>query len=138
MDALALALEKGRYGLKRDLENAKEWYQRLLKSYAANNYLGEINERFIPFNRQRLVYINQALETEKEKNRRYKNASPVERQIIDIEERYRQQYQDAVNAMPRGNGTREGKLQFQNEVKNLREKYNRLRDAEIEKIKSDS
>ena len=138
MWTLALGLEKGRYGLKRDLEQSKEWYQRLLESYAAKNYQGELNARYIPFTRQRLAYVNQALETEREKVRRYESATPLERQIIAIEERYRHQYQDAVNALPRGNGTREGKLQFQKEVKKLLEKYNQLGDAEIEKIKSDS
>lgn len=134
MGALALGYEKGRHGLKRDLEKSQEWYQRLLESYDAKNYQGEINPRFIPFNRQRLVYINKAVKTEREKARRYESASPLERQIIDIEERYRQQYQDEVNTMPREYGTREGRLQFQKEVKKLLEKYNRLRDAEIEKL----
>lgn len=138
MWTLGLGFEKGRYGLKRNLEQSKEWYQRLLESYAAKNYQGEINERYIPFTRQRLAYVNQALETEREKVHRYESATPLERQIIAIEERYRQQYQDAVNALPRGNGTHEGKLQFQKEVKKLLEKYNQLRDTEIEKIKSDS
>ena len=138
MGTLALGYEKGRYGLSRDLKKAKEWYERLLGSYAESNYLGEINERFIPFNRQRLIFVNQALEYEKEKTLRYENASPLERQIIEIEERYRERYQAAVNALPRGDGTREGKLQFQKEVRSLREKYNRLRDTEIERIKPDS
>jgi TPR repeat protein len=138
MGALALGFEKGRYGLERDLEKAKEWYQRLLERYSANDYLGEVNDQFIPFNRQRLVYVNRALEAEREMVRRYESASPKERQIIEIEERYRQQYQDAVNALPRGNGTQEGKLHFQKEAKKLLEKYNRLRDEEIQKINSDS
>ena len=136
MGALALGYEKGRYGLERDFEKAKEWYQRLLDRYAADDYLGEVNDQFIPFNRQRLIYVNRALEREREMVRRYESASPRERQIIEIEERYRQQYQNAVNALPRGNGTKEAKLQFQKEVKKLLEKYNQLRDAEIQKIKS--
>ena len=138
MGALALGLEQGRYGLKQDLEKSKDWYERLLKSYAANNYLGEINESFIPFNRRQLVYVTKALQIEREKIRRYENASPLERRIIEIEKRYGKQYQDAVNALPRDNGTREGMMQFRKEVKILLEKYNRLRDAEIEKIKPDS
>ena len=138
MGALALGYEKGRYGLARDLEKAKEWYERLLETHAAKDYQGEITSQFIPFNRQRLQYVYRALEIEREKVRRYESASPLERQIIDIEERYRAQYQAAVNALPRGNGTREGNLRFQKEVKSLREKYDRLRDAEIERIKPDS
>ncbi|MGI9537023.1 MAG: tetratricopeptide repeat protein, partial [Desulfocapsaceae bacterium] len=136
MGALALGFEKGRYGLERNLEKAQEWYKRLLETYAENDYLGEINTRFIPFNRQRLDYVNRALEIEREKVRRYESASPLERQIIGVEERYRRNYQDAVNALPRGDGTSEGKLKFRKEVNKLLEKYNQLRDAEIEKIRS--
>ncbi len=136
MGTLALAYEKGRYGLTRDLEQAQQWYQRLLQAYDENSYQGEIDERFIPFNRQRLIYATQALEAEQEKARRYEAASPLERQIIEVEERYRLQYQDAVNALPRDSGTRPGKLQFRKEIDRLRGQYNRLRDAEIVRLKA--
>ena len=134
MGALALGYEKGRYGLTRNLEQAQLWFQRLLQAYDDDNYQGEIDERFIPFNRQRLIYASKALATEREKARRYEAASPLERQVIEIEERYRLQYQDAVNALPRGNGTREAKLLFRKKIARLREQYNRKRDAEIAKL----
>ncbi|MDB4470866.1 hypothetical protein N9063_01130, partial [Deltaproteobacteria bacterium] len=136
MGTLALGYEKGRYGLSRDLGQAQQWYQNLLQAYDDDNYLGEIDEQFIPFNRQRLIYATKALATEQEKARRYEAASPLERRIIEVEERYRLQYQDAVNALPRGNGTREGKLLFREKIKQLQEKYNRLRDAEIAKLRA--
>ncbi|MBT8345011.1 MAG: hypothetical protein KJO28_01815 [Desulfofustis sp.] len=112
-------------------------YREWLVKAADQGHLKAAQELVLhPHNRQRLVYVNRALEIEREKVRRYESASPLERQIIEIEERYRLQYQDAVNALPRGDGTREGKLQFQKEVNKLLEKYNQLRDAEIEKIRS--
>ncbi len=136
MGALALGYEKGRYGLPRDLEQASQWYQRLLQAYDEGNYTGEIDERFIPFNRQRLVYVSKALESEIEKARRYEAATPLERQIIEVEDRYRQQYQDAVNALPRDDGTRDGKLKFRADVHQLLKQYNQLRDAEIARLKA--
>ena len=136
MGALALGYEKGRYGLTRDLEQAQKWYQKLLQAYDDGNYQGEIDARFIPFNRQRLIYASKALATEQEKARRYEAAPPLERQVIEVEERYRLQYQDAVNALPRGNGTRQAKLLFREKIDRLREQYNRKRDAEIAKLRS--
>ena len=136
MGTLALGYEKGRYGLERDFGKAKQWYEKLLQTYDAGNYQGEIDTRFIPFNRQRLVYVTQALAIEQEKARRWESASPLEKQIIAIEERYRQQYQDAVNALPRSGGSREDKLKFRAEVQRLLQKYNQLRDTEITKLKA--
>ena len=132
---LALGYEKGRYGLQRDLARAQHWYRRLLEAYHEGNYTGEIDERFIPFHRRRLVYVTKALKNENERTRRYKAATPLERQIIEVEDRFRQQYQDAVNALPRDDGTREGKLKFRADVQELLERYNRLRDAEIARLK---
>jgi hypothetical protein len=133
--ALALGFEKGRYGLPRDLEQARQWYQRLLQAYEEGNYTGEIGERFIPFNRQLLGYVSKALKNEIEKARRYEAATPLERQIIEVKDRYRQEYQDAVNALPRGDGTREGKRNFRAKVQQLLKQYHQLRDAEIARLK---
>ena len=46
---------------------AKHWYERLLKAYESGSYLGEIDNRFISFQRQRLKYTIRALETEIQK-----------------------------------------------------------------------
>jgi len=100
--------------------------------------MGEIDERFIPFQRRRLVYVSEALKRENEKARRYEAATPLQRKIIEVEDRYRQQYQDAVNALPRGDGTREGKQRFRDDVNKLRTLYNRLRDTEIARLKDDA
>jgi TPR repeat protein len=135
MGALALGYEKGRYDLPRDLEQAQQWYQRLLRAYDEGSYTGEIDERFIPFNRQRLVYVSKALESEIEKARRYEAATLLERQIIEVEDRFRQQYQEAVNALPRDDGTRAGKRKFRADVQQLLKQYNQLRDAEIARLK---
>lgn len=135
MGVLALGYYKGRYGLNRDYSEAKNWYERLLQAYASGSYLGEIDARFIPFQRQQLKYTTKALETEIEKARRYEEASPLERQIIEIEERYRLDFQKAVNALDRRDGSPAGREQTHTEFERLREKYNRLREEEITRIK---
>ncbi len=134
MGTLALGCEKGRYGLTRDLSKAKQWYERLLQAYEAGSYLGEIDERFIPFQLQRLIYTTKALETEIEKARRYQEASPLERQIIEIEERYRIEYQNAVNALDRRDGSPTGQARTRAEIERLRQKFHRLRDEEIARV----
>ncbi len=138
MGTLALAYEKGRNGLARNPEKAMEWYQRLLQAYDAGNYLGEIDERFIAFNRQRLIYTTKALKVETEKARRYENASPLERQLIEIEERYRIEFQHAVNALDRRDGSPTGRKKIRAEFDRLREKFNQLRDTEIARLKGSS
>lgn len=138
MGALALGYEKGRYGLTRDYANAADWYQRIVEVYESGEYLGEIDERFMPFNRSRLIYAEKALKVEQEKAQRYAAASPQERQIIKVEERYLIRYQAAVNALPRGDGTAAGKIKFRAEIERLRKESHLLRDAEIELLKKGS
>ena len=49
--------------------------------------------------------------------------------------RYRLEYQKAVNGLNRRDGSREGQKQFRARVEQLRQKYIRQRELEIEKIK---
>lgn len=135
MGALALAYEKGRYGLPVDYRLAKEWFQRLLTVYEGGSYLGEIDERFIPFNKSRLGYAEKALVRQIEREQRIASASPLELQIIAIEDRYRKQYEGAVNALERNNGTSQGREKFRTEVQRLRLHYQSLREQEIEELK---
>ena len=135
MATLALGYYKGRYGLSRDYRQAKDWYERLLQVYESGSYLGEIDERFIPFQRRQLGYTDKALQIEIEKAQRYEQASPLERQIVEVEERYHVQYQNAVNRLDRSDSGPGGKEIFRAEVDRLRKHFNRLRDAEIASIK---
>ncbi len=135
MGTLALGYEKGRYGLSSDYGKAKDWYQRLVQAYESGEYLGEIDERFMPFHRQRLIYAAKVLKIEQETARRYAAASPLERQVMAVEERYRISYQNAVNALAQGDGTAAGKIRFRVEAERLREESQRLRDAEIARLK---
>jgi hypothetical protein len=135
MATLALGYAKGRYGLKRSYQKAKEWHERLLQAYASDNYLGEIDDNFIPFQRQQLKYATNALQRELEKAQRYREASPLERQIMDIEERYRLEYQQAVNALDRRDGSPAGQARVRAEIDRLRQKYKSLREAEIARLK---
>ncbi len=136
MGALALAYYKGRYGLNRDYSKAKKWYERLLQAYESGSYLSEINERFIPFQRQQLEYSTRALEIEIEKARRYKEASPLERRIIDIKERYRIEFEKVVNSLDCSDGSRAGQERIRVEIERLRKKYNCLREEAIARIRS--
>jgi len=136
MSTLALGHGKGRYGLTRDHSKAIEWYERLLQAYESGDYLGEIDEHFIPTQRRFLTYATKALGIEIEKVRRYDAASPLERKIIKVEERYRIEYQNAVNALDRRDGSPAGQERIRAEIKRLREKYAGLRDEEIARIKA--
>ena len=61
----------------------------------------------------------------------------MERQIMDIEDRYRFEYQKAFNRLNRRDGSREGQKQFRARVEQLRRQYARQRELEIEKIKGE-
>jgi hypothetical protein len=58
MGALALAMEKGRYGLTQNYRMAQIWYQKLLASYESGQYIGEVDEQFINFQRRRLNFVS--------------------------------------------------------------------------------
>jgi TPR repeat protein len=135
MGVLALAYHKGSYGLPLDYRQAREWYQRILEVYASGDYLGEIDERFIPFNQRQLGYVEKGLVTQVAREERVAKASPFELQIIAIEDRYHKQYEQAVNALDRSDGSPEGKARFRAEVNRLRLHYQALRDQEIEALK---
>ncbi|MBT8366646.1 MAG: hypothetical protein KJP23_18295 [Deltaproteobacteria bacterium] len=59
MSTLALAYEKERYGLAQDYQQAQKWYQKLLQAYESGQYLGDVDDRFITFQRRRLEYVEQ-------------------------------------------------------------------------------
>ena len=135
MGALALAYEKGRHGLARDHRKAVDWYQRVIEVHASGNYQGEIDARFMPFQRSRLAYARKALEAQKERARRYHEASPLERRIIAVEDSYRREYEKAVNALDRRDGSPEGRRKTRLAIERLRAEYARQRDAEIARLK---
>jgi TPR repeat protein len=134
MGTLALAWEKGRYGLAQDFKQAQSWYQKLLQSYESGQYLGEVDEQFIKFQRRRLEYVTRARQYKEDRARRYEQATELERQIMDIEDRYRLKYEKAVNGLNRGHGSPESQKQYRARVEQLRRKYVREREREIEKI----
>ena len=135
MGALALAYEKGRYGLAQDYQQAQYWYRELLQAYESGQYLGEVDDRFIRFQRSRLEYMHKARQYQEDRSRRYEQATTLERQIMEIEDRYRLKFQKAVNGLTRQDGSREGKKQFRAQVEQLRQEYSRQRELEIEQIK---
>jgi hypothetical protein len=79
--------------------------------------------------------MNKARQYQEDRTRRYEQATALERQIMEIEDRYRLKYQKAVNGLDRQDGSREGKKQFRAQVERLRQEYIRQRELEIEKIK---
>jgi len=135
MSSLAFAYYSGRYGLERDYRMAKEMFMRLLAAYDSGNYLGEIDERFIPMQQQYLKNSTKMMKVQIEKEKRYEQSSPLERKIIDVEEQYNLQYQKAVNSLDRRDGSPDGKERTRAEIERIRQKYNRLRDEEIAQIR---
>jgi hypothetical protein len=135
MAMLALAYYKGNFGLPRDYRQAKSWYDDVLAVHASGDYLGEIDARFVAFQKRQLGYTEKALVIQVEREERLANASPAELEIIAIEDEYRRQYEKAVNALDRGDGTRAGKARFREEVQRLRQHYMELREKEIAALK---
>jgi TPR repeat protein len=138
MGTLAMAYEKGRYRLAKDYRQSQMWYQKLLQAYDSGQYAGDVDERFIRSQRRRLEYVIKARKLQEDRARRYEQATALERQIMDIEDRYRIEYQKAVNRLNRGNGSKEGRKQFRAKVEQLRQHYARQRELEIEQIKHDA
>jgi hypothetical protein len=138
MGTLALAWEKGRYGLERNFKQARHWYETLLQAYESGHYLGEVDEPFIQFHRRRLEYVIRAHHYKEDRARRYAQATDLERQIMDIEDRYRRQYENAVNGLNRGNGRQQNQKNYRAQVEQLRQEYIRQRDREIENVKRDA
>ena len=136
MGTLALAHHKGRYGLEKDYRQARDWYAKLLQVYASGQYDGEIDDRFIDFQKRQLGYATRALEVQEEKTRRFQQASPLERRVIEITENYRKQYEQAVNALDRRDGSVGGAKALRAEMQRLRQTYIDLREQEIEKLNS--
>jgi TPR repeat protein len=134
MGTLALAYEKGRYGLTQDYQQAQYWYRKLLQAYESGQYQGDVDDRFIAFQRRRFEYVSKARLYQADRSRRYEQATALERQIMDIEDRYRLKYQKAVNGLSRQDGSREGQKQHRAKVEQLRQKHIRQRELEIEKI----
>jgi TPR repeat protein len=135
MGTLALAYEKGRYGLVRDFQQARNWYQKLLQDYDSGQYLGDVDDRFIDFQLRRLEVVTRMQQYKEDRARRYEQGTALERQIMDIEDRYRLAYQKAVNRLDRGDGTRKGKAQYRARREQLRQQYVRQRELEIGKIR---
>ena len=135
MGALALAYEQGRYGLKQDYQQAQYWYRKLLQAYESGQYLGDVDDRFILFQRRYLEYVNKARQYQEDRSRRYEQGTALERQIMEIEDRYRLKFQKAVNGLNHQDGSREGKKRFRAQVERLRQEYIHQREVEIEKIK---
>lgn len=79
--------------------------------------------------------MDKARQYQEDSSRRYEQATALERQFMEIEDRYRLEYQKAVNGLNRQDGSREGKKRFQTQVERLRQEYTRQRELEIEKIK---
>ncbi len=81
--------------------------------------------------------MSKARQHQEDRARRYEQADALERQIMDIEDRYRMEYQKAVNRLNRGDGSPEGRKQFRARVEQLRRQYTRQQELEIEKIKGE-
>jgi TPR repeat protein len=138
MGTLALAYEKGRYGLAQDYQQSQYWYRKLLQAYDSGLSRGDVDERFITFQRRRLEYVSKVRQYKEDRSRRYEQATALERQIMEIEDHYRLEYQKAVNGLNRRDGSREGKKNYRARVEQLRQKYIRQRELEIEKIKREA
>jgi len=57
---------------------------------------------------------------------------------MEIEDRYRLEYQKAVNGLKRPDGSLEGKRQYRVRMEQLRQKYTRQRELEIERLKREA
>ena len=136
MGKLALALEKGRYGLTTDRRQAIRWYQQLLDYFESGDYLGEVDERFVKNQRRFLGTARKIQKSLDEKAAHYAAASPLERQILDIKERYRLAYKKEASKLDYSDLTPQGRAAIQKIAKEIRLRYARQRDDEIAELKA--
>ena len=134
MAELALAYEKGRFGLSKDLVKARDLYQEIVHASENHLYGWEVDERFIGMQRRRLEYSNRALERVEKRRQRYDHATDLERRIMDIEDQYAEEYARRVNAVcvDKRRCTREYLLQ---ERDRIRRKLFAERDRKIANLK---
>ena len=135
MAVLAAALEKGQYGMRQDYQMAHSWYRKILQAYESGEYQGTVDEQFITTQRRQFEFVTNVLNYNRGILRRYEKATPLDRKIIEIDNRYRQQYQKAAKALDHGDNSLEGRKRFRAEVNRLRQQYVERRKAEIEKLK---
>lgn len=130
MAELALAHEKARFGLTKDLVTARDLYQKIVHAFDNGSYNWEVDERFIAMLRRRLEYSNRTLQNIEERRQRYENATELQRRIMDIEQDYSQEYARQVNAICVGNQrcTREYR---ERERERIRRQLFAARDQEI-------
>jgi Sel1 repeat len=136
MAALAEAYEKGLYGWEQDYQKAQHWYQKMIQVYASGDYLGDVDEEFIAVQRRQLNFVNNALSFNKGIVQRNEKATSLDRKIIEINNRYRLQYQKAAKELDDGDQSLEGRKRFRVQVNRLREIYGERREAEIVQLKS--
>ncbi len=89
MSTLALAYEKGRYGLKRDLYKARELYQAILDAHQKGRFEQELDGRFLGFQKSRIEVVTKLIKSIEERQQRYEQGTELERSIMQIEDRYR-------------------------------------------------
>jgi TPR repeat protein len=49
---------EAQYRLAKDYRQSQKWYQKLLQAYESGKYLGDVDDRFISFQRRRLEYVS--------------------------------------------------------------------------------
>ena len=137
MAALTEAIEKGHYGLTQDYQKAQNGYRKMLQTYESGKYEGKVDEQFIKTQRRQLEFVTNVLNYNKGKLQRLKKATLLDRQIIEIDNLYRLQYQQAAKALDHGDTSPEGRKRFRAEVNRLRQLYIERREVEIGKLKGE-
>lgn len=136
MAALAEAYEKGLYGWEQDYQKAQKEYRKMLQTYTSGKYQGKVDEQFITAQRRQLEFVTNALNFNKGIVQRNEKAASLDRKIIEINNRYRLQYQKAAKALDSGDESPEGRKRFRVEVNRLRQLYSKRREAEISLLKA--
>lgn len=132
---LALAYEKGRFGLSRDLGKARDLYQKIIHAFDNDLYGWTLEERLINMYRKRLEYTQRAITLTEERNRRYETATEVEKRIMDIEARYQREYTRQANSVC-ANQSRCSKEYIRNERQRIRRELFAECDQEILRYRS--
>jgi len=125
----------GRHGVDADLQLGRSWWAKALEQ----NHIRTIEYVAPAYQNGQFGYPidllkSKTLQNELERARRYSEASPIERQVMDIEERYRLEYQRAVNSLDRRDGSPAGQARIRTEIDRLRQKYKGLREEEIARL----
>jgi len=132
MRELGLSYSKGRHGIKKDLEKARDVLSELVDAQEDNRYQWDVDKNFIASNKSAYESVKRSQLMTEVMRKRENNTSPLVQQLLDIKKQFKSEYrQQAFSAcLPNAMGACTKQLS-QKEKDKIAEKINVKRDRKI-------